>query len=136
MQTICRKQGRKTQLTSHFDKFIMDTNLIEWKDFAKLEIRVGTVVRTEVFKEARNPAYKIWVDFGEKLGIKKTSAQITDLYSHEELIGKQILGITNFPPKQIGPFMSEFLLTGFADQENRIIIATTDKPAPNGTRLK
>lgn len=114
----------------------MNQNTISWDDFTKVEIRAGTIIKAEVFQEARNPAYKIWVDFGTHLGVKKTSAQVTDLYKPEDLIGKQILGITNFPPKQIGPFMSEFLLTGFGDLENRIIIATTEKKVPDGARLK
>ena len=84
---------------------------INWSDFDKVEIRVGTVISAEPFPEARNPAYKLKIDFGAEVGIKKSSAQITDLYTLEELVGKQIIGVTNFPPKQISPFMSDCLVT-------------------------
>ncbi len=109
-------------------------NTIEWSDFEKIEIRVGTILSAEPFPEVRNPAYKITVDFGP-LGIKKTSAQITKRYTLEELVGRQIMGVVNFPPKQIANFMSEFLLTGFKDKEGAIILAAVDKPVPNGERL-
>ncbi len=108
---------------------------ITWADFEQVDLRTGTIVRVEDFPEARKPAYKVWVDFGEELGIKKTSAQITALYRKEDLIGKQIIGVVNFPPKQIGKFISEFLLTGFADTNGDIVIATTQNTVPNGSRL-
>ncbi|MDP3987047.1 MAG: tRNA-binding protein, partial [Nanoarchaeota archaeon] len=85
---------------------------ISWDDFEKVEIRVGTITRIEDYPEAKKPAYKLWADFGD-IGIKKSSAQITKLYNKEDLIGKQIIGVVNFPPKQIGNFLSEFLTTGF-----------------------
>lgn len=108
---------------------------LNWNDFEQVDMRAGTIVQVEAFSEARKPAYKIWVDFGPELGIKKTSAQITALYRKEDLIGKQIIGVVNFPPKQIGKFISEFLLTGFADVNGNIVIATTQNTVPNGSRL-
>ena len=108
---------------------------ITWNDFESVELRVGTIVRAEPFPEARKPAYKVWVDFGPEIGEKKTSVQITALYTLEELVGRQIVGVVNFPPKQVGPFMSEFLLTGFADEAGRIVMAVPDRPVPNGSKL-
>ena len=108
---------------------------ISWSDFEKVELRVGTIIELEDFPEARKPAYKLKVDFGADIGVKQSSAQITDLYSKTDLIGKQIIGVVNFPSKQIGPFISEFLLTGFHDEEGRVIIASTERKAPNGARL-
>lgn len=108
---------------------------ISWSDFEKVEIRVGTVISAEPFPEARNPAYKLKVDFGADVGIKKSSAQITAHYTVGELVGKQVIGVTNFPPKQIGPFMSECLITGFYDQDGEVVLAVPDKPAINGARL-
>ena len=108
---------------------------ITWNEFETVELRVGTILRAERFPEARKPAYKVWVDFGPELGEKKTSVQITALYTPEELVGRQIIGVVNFPAKQVGPFMSEFLLTGFADVEGRIVMAVPDKPVPNGAKL-
>lgn len=109
---------------------------ITWDEFEQVELRVGTIVRAEEFPEARKPAYKVWVDFGPEIGEKKSSAQITALYSLEELVGKQVVGVVNFPVKQIGKFFSEFLLTGFADAQGRIALAVPDKPVPNGEKLK
>lgn len=108
---------------------------INWSDFDKVEIRVGTVISAEPFPEARNPAYKLKIDFGAEVGIKKSSAQITDLYTLEELVGKQIIGVTNFPPKQIGPFMSECLVTGFYNQDGEVILAIPGETVENGSRL-
>ena len=107
---------------------------ISWQDFEKVDIRVGTVVRAENFEGARKPAIKIWVDLGN-LGIKKSSAQVTDLYTPETLIGKRVVCVVNFPEKQIGNFMSEVLVTGFPDSNNRIVLCTTDGEVPNGARL-
>jgi tRNA-binding protein len=108
--------------------------MISWEDFQKVELRAGTIVDARPFPEARNPAYKIKADFGE-LGMKKCSAQITDLYSPEELIGKQVIGVVNFPPKQVGPFMSEFLMTGFVQKNGQVVLAVPDKIVENGLRL-
>lgn len=107
--------------------------LIEWDDFTRVVMVAGTVTRAETFPEARRPAYLIWVDFGP-LGERKTSAQVAGVYKPEELIGKQIIGVINFPEKQIGPIRSQFLLTGFHTDEG-VVIATTERPVPNGTRL-
>ena len=109
--------------------------MITWNDFTKVELRAGTIIKVEDFPEARKPAYKIFVDFGPQLGVKKSSAQVTKLYTKEELIGKQIIGVTNFPPKQVGPLMSEFLVTGFVLENGEVVLSTTDKNIPNGTRL-
>jgi tRNA-binding protein len=108
--------------------------MINWDDFDKVDIRAGTVVKAELFPEARKPAFKIWIDLGP-LGIKKSSAQVTAHYTLESLVGKQVVCVTNFPPKQIGGFMSEVLVTGFADDEKNVILCSTDKPVPNGSKL-
>lgn len=108
---------------------------ITWKDFEQVDLRVGTILDAKVFAEARKPAYQLRVDFGPDLGIKNSSAQITQLYTPEELVGKQVLGVVNFPPKQIGPFISECLITGFYDSLGRVILAVPDKPLENGAKL-
>ncbi|OYU94779.1 MAG: tRNA-binding protein [Bacteroidetes bacterium B1(2017)] len=107
---------------------------IAWGDFEKVELRVGTIIKAEEFAKARKPAYKVWADFGE-FGIKKTSAQITHHYTCEGLIGQQIIGVLNFEPKQIADFISEFLLTGFADEQGNIILSQPKNVVPNGSRL-
>jgi tRNA-binding protein len=107
---------------------------IQWSDFEKVALKVGTVLEVLDFPEARKPAYKVKVDFGE-YGQKWTSAQITKHYSKEELMGKQIIGVINFPKKQIANFISEFLLTGFADQHGDIVLAAVERPIPNGSSL-
>lgn len=106
---------------------------IDWSDFAKVLLVAGTVTRVEAFPEARRPAWKIWVDFGV-YGVRKTSAQVTELYRAEDLPGRQVIGVINFPAKQIGPFRSEFLLTGFPTAEG-VVISTIERPVPNGTRM-
>ena len=108
---------------------------IQWADFEKVELRVGTITVVEAFPEARQPAWKLTVDFGEEVGTRRSSAQITDLYTDEELVGKQILAVVNFPPKQIGPFMSECLVTGFVQDDGSVVLAVPDKPVANGLRL-
>lgn len=107
---------------------------ISWNDFDKVELRVGTIVRTEAFPEARQPAYKVWVDFGPEIGERKSSAQITALYELEELVGKQVVGVVNFPVKQIGPMRSECLVCGFY-REDGVVLAVPDKAVPNGLKL-
>lgn len=106
---------------------------IEWKDFEKVMLCAGTVVRVEEFPEARKPAWKLWVDFGP-LGVRKTSAQVKALYDAADLVGRQIIGVVNFPPKQVGPFVSEFLLTGFHTDEG-VVISTVERAVPDGARL-
>ena len=107
---------------------------IDWEDFEKIELRTGTIIEALPFPEARKPAYKLLIDFGI-FGIKKSSAQITHLYKTEELIGKQIIAVVNFPPKQIGPFISECLVTGFLNKNNEVILAVPDKKVDNGLKL-
>jgi tRNA-binding protein len=107
---------------------------ISWQDFETVEIRVGTIIEAQEFPEARKPAYKLKVDFGE-FGIKKSSAQITAIYAATDLVGKQVIAVTNFPPKQIGSFMSECLVTGFVQQDGSVVLAVPDKPVNNGSRL-
>ena len=108
---------------------------ITWEDFRKIEFRVGTILEVESFREAINPAYKLTVDFGEEIGTKKTSAQITDLYDESTLCGKQVLAVVNLGKKQIGPMMSECLITGFHGEDGNVVLAVADKEVPNGTRL-
>ena len=108
---------------------------IDFGDFLKVDIRVGTVVKTEPYPEARRPAYKLWVDFGPEIGTRKSSAQLTALYSQEELVGRQVAAVVNFPPKQIGKFMSEILVVGFPDDAGEVVLLVPDKQIPNGGRL-
>lgn len=110
-------------------------NEIAWDDFMKVELRVGRVVAAEVFKEARKPAYRLQVDFGEELGMRKSSAQITALYQPEELIGRLVVAVVNFPKKQIGPLMSECLVTGFHNAAGEVALCVPDREVPLGTRL-
>ena len=107
---------------------------ITWHDFEKVELRVGTILEVEDFPKARKPAYKVKVDFGP-FGIRWSSAQITKHYTKEELVGRQIIGVVNFPEKQIANFMSQFLVTGFADDNGDIVLAAVEKPVPNGSKL-
>ena len=107
---------------------------INWNDFEKVELRAGTILEVFDYPEARKPAYKVKVDFGE-FGIRMSSAQITALYTKEELIGKQVVGVLNFPKKQIGKFMSEFLVTGFADGKGDIVLTTLNGKVPDGSKM-
>ena len=108
---------------------------IAWDDFTRVELRVGRIVSAEVFAEARKPAYVLQVDFGPEIGVKKSSAQITRLYSTGELLGKLVVAVVNFPPKQIGPLMSECLVTGFHDERGDVALCVPDKPVPLGAKL-
>ena len=108
---------------------------ISWNDFMKVELRVGRVLQAELFKEARKPAYKLQVDFGPELGIRKSSAQITQLYQPEDLLGKLVVAVVNFPKKQIGPLMSECLVTGFHNADGHVALCVPDGDVPLGTRL-
>lgn len=108
---------------------------ITWDDFQKVELRVGTIIDVQEFPEAHKPAYKLIVDFGKEVGVRKSSAQITRLYSRETLLGKQVLAVVNFPPKQVGPFISECLVTGFHREDGFVVLAVPDDSVPDGTRL-
>ena len=108
---------------------------ITFNDFLKVDIRVGEIVKVESYPEARKPAYKLWVDFGPEIGQKKSSAQITVNYTLEELVGKKVLAVVNFPPRQIGKFMSEILVLGVPDENNEVVLITPDKNVENGGRL-
>ena len=108
---------------------------ISFDDFLKVDVRVGEVIRAEDYPEARKPAIKMWVDFGEEIGVKKTSAQVTAHYSPEKLVGKQVMAVVNFPPRQIGKFMSEVLVLGLPDEGGGIVLIGPDGPVPIGGRM-
>jgi len=108
---------------------------ITYDEFLKPDIRVGTVTRAEAFPEAKKPAIKLWVDYGPGIGEKKSSAQITRHYTPEALVGRQVLGVVNFPPRQIGPFMSEALVLGLHDGEGHVVLIGPDTPVPDGARM-
>jgi len=111
------------------------TETITWDDFEKVDIRCGTVVAAEPFPQARKPAYKLRIDFGPEIGEKKSSAQITVHYSADELVGRRVMAVVNFPPRQIGPFMSEVLTLGFHDADGAVVLAGVDRTVPDGSRL-
>jgi len=111
------------------------SNDLSFDDFLKVDIRVGTVLRAEPYPEARKPAIKLWVDFGGEIGERKTSAQITDHYTPETLIGRQVMAVVNFPPRQIGKFMSEVLVLGVPDADGAIVLLAPDQAVPNGGRM-
>ena len=106
-----------------------------WQEFEQVELRTGTIIEVHDFPEAHKPAWKLTIDFGEEIGTRKSSAQITDLYSKEELTGKQIIAVINFPAKQIGPFISECLVTGFVQKDGSVVLACPDKTTQNGLKL-
>lgn len=108
---------------------------ITWNDFEKIDIRVGTIIDAQPFEKAKNPAYKLWIDFGAEIGIRKTSAQITVLYSIDDLIGKQIVAVVNFPPKQIADFMSECLVLGAVGNDKEVTLLTPGKAVENGLAI-
>jgi len=121
----------------NFDKYIKELiiNDLKWSEFQKIQLRVGTIIEVDDFPEARNPSYILRVDFGVNIGIKKSSAQITELYKKEDLVGKKVMAVTNFPAKQIGPIMSECLVTGFHREDGAVVLATPDQNVANGTLL-
>lgn len=108
---------------------------ISFDDFLKTDIRVGTITDVQAFPEARKPAFKLWVDFGDEIGTRKTSAQVTKYYTPDQLIGRQVAAVVNFPPRQIGKFMSEVLVLGFPDADGEVVLVGIDHAVPNGGRL-
>jgi len=108
---------------------------IDWSDFEKVELRVGSIVEVEDFPEARKPAYRLKIDFGDEIGLRKSSAQITDIYSKQDLVGRQVVAVVNFPPKQIGPMRSECLVTGFHREDGAVVLVCPDSKVPNGAKL-
>jgi tRNA-binding protein len=116
------------QINNFFD-------MITWDEFIKIELRAGTIVRSEAFPEAKKPAFKLWIDLGSDLGVKQSSAQITELYTLDQLIGVQVICVVNFSPKQIANFTSEVLVTGFPDEKKRTVLATVHSSVPNGSKL-
>lgn len=111
------------------------SSIIDFGDFQRIEIRVGTIVDVQAFPEARRAAFKLWVDFGDEIGVRKTSAQVTQNYVVEDLLERQVAAVINFAPKQIGKFMSEILVLGFPDHDGEVVLVAPEKPVPNGGRL-
>lgn len=119
----------------NFDSNAPISELIKFDDFLKVDIRVGEIVEVLDFPEARNPAYKLSINFGKAIGLKKSSAQITDLYKKEDLVGRKVMAVVNFPPRQIGKFLSEVLVLGFSDTDSRVVLLKPDYDVPLGARL-
>lgn len=129
------KQEQHTAMISQVDPKAPRDQSLTWDAFMAVDLRAATIVSVEAFPEARFPAWKIWADFGEGIGILKSSAQVTAHYTAEDLVGMQILGVVNFPPRQIGPFRSEFLVTGLIQDDGTVILAVPERPVTNGVRL-
>jgi tRNA-binding protein len=108
---------------------------LSWAEFESVELRAGTIVAVEDFPEAKKPAWKLTVDFGPEVGVRRSSARITDLYSKADLLGRQVVGVVNFPPKRIGPFVSECLITGFYREDGTVVLAVPERAVPNGAKL-
>lgn len=114
-------------------EYCVDT--ISWQEFEQIDLRVGTIITAEIFAEARRPAYVLHVDFGADIGVLKSSAQITDLYQPDKLVGQQVIGVVNFPPKQIGPIQSQCLITGFPQTDGSVVLIQPERPVENGLKL-
>lgn len=135
---IMERRGLRRKTTCVVERFVQGDSSVEtigWSDFERVELRVGTILSVEDFPEARKPAYKIRADFGPEIGVKQSSAQITALYTKDELIGRQIIGVVNFSPKQTGPFRSEFLVTGLYRDDGAVVLAVPDQQVTNGAKL-
>ena len=133
MVTTYYKRGEIGEKSRYMNRKPLEK--LTFEEFQKVEIRVGTIVEVQKFPEARKPAFKLWVDFGQEFGVRKTSAQVTKNYEKETLMGRQVAAVMNFPSKQIGKFMSEILVLGFPDDEGEVVLVSVDKSVPKGGRL-